>query len=82
MEKITPSELKLDIVNCKICGEVCNDSKGICKKCFATYYPKIKAFMNANPGLTYLALVGHKDIPVPRRVFYEFEQAGFIKVRP
>ena len=78
-EKIDTSDL--EIANCKICGKITNDAKSICKVCFTTWYPVLKKFVDAHPGVTYMGLVMRKDPPAPRNIIYEFTQAGFIKVK-
>lgn len=78
--KIDSKDLQIDMRNCTICGKVTKE-KRICKECFMEWYPKIKKFIDENPGITYMGLVMRKDPPAPRNVIYEFDQAGLIKVK-
>jgi hypothetical protein len=73
-------EEKIIMINCKICGKLTNE-KDICIECLQEYHPKIKEYLNKYPNMSYLEAVGNKNIPVPRKVFYEFVEAGIIKIK-
>ena len=79
-EKIEVDDLVLfPKKNCKICGKPTDGD--ICVVCLQTYVPKVKAFLDVHPGLCYLEAVGHKNLPIPRKAFYELTEAGIIKVK-
>ena len=67
--------------NCKICGQITNETNAICKECFMTYFPLLKKFVDTHSGITYMEAVFHKELPVPRNVLYEFTEAKLIKVK-
>jgi hypothetical protein len=69
------------MINCKICGKLTNSENGICTPCLSEYQPKIKAFLEDNPGLTYMEAVCHKELPIPRNAFYELSNAGIITIK-
>ena len=64
---------------CSICGNLSTEK--ICSGCMMEFFPKLKSFLDDNPGMTYLEINFHKDLPISRKVLYEFVQAGIIKIK-
>jgi hypothetical protein len=79
-DKMKEDETIMGKNNCKICGKLTNE-KDICIECLQQYHPKIKEYLDKFPNMSYLEAVGNKNIPVPRKVFYEFCEAEIIKIK-
>jgi NMD protein affecting ribosome stability and mRNA decay len=67
--------------NCVICNNLTNQENCICIQCLSEYHSKIKEYLEKYPNMSYLEAVGNKNIPVPRKVFYEFVEAKIIKIK-
>jgi hypothetical protein len=80
-DKMKEEEVTLRKKNCRICSKLTGQDNEICIECLQEYHPKIKEYLNKFPNMSYLEAVGNKNIPVPRKVFYEFCEAGIIKIK-
>lgn len=82
-DKIDSKDIEFTMKNCKVCGKITNENNAICKECFMTYMPKIKAFLNKNPNVIYSEVAfTREDIKgFSNKVLYEFTEAGLIKLQ-
>ena len=79
-DKITAADLAFKVYNCPICEKLAHTDK-ICTGCVQQYLPKLKAFMSAHPGATYMEVCWNKELPIPKKVVYHLEAAGLIKFK-
>lgn len=78
--KIKTDDMDFGIRRCPVCEEF-KKTNDVCLECMQKYLVPVKEFMAKYPGSTYMEICWHKDLPVPKKIFYQLEKAGLIKFR-